>query len=330
MTERGYRMKNKPVNILILTDFFFKLNDKQKNKIRELAEDATIRLVSRKDVTDSMLADAEIIFGSPKPADLIKAKNLRWLQLPSAGAEKYTNKDLYANKDIILTNSSGIYGIAIAEHVFAMILAFNRNLQEYALLKKEKKWNVITETREFYGSTAGVIGLGDIGREVAKRAKALGARVLAVKNHLSQKPDYVDELYTSENIDEVLKQSDYIILTLPVTDRTRGIISEERLRLMKTDAFLVNVGRGELIDQEALVKALENQWIAGAGLDVMTPEPLPENNPLWELPNVIITQHSSGISEGNDLRRLDIFLDNLKRYLNGEKLMNKVDFSEGY
>lgn len=323
-------MNNRQTDILILTDNFFNINEEQKNLIYDTAKNAVVTVVPQKKATEEMLAKAEIIFGLPKPAELIKAKNLKWLQLASAGADRYVDKNLYMNPDIILTNSSGVYGIPIAEHVFAMILSFNRNLQEYDLLKKEKRWHVIYEAREFYGSTVGVIGLGDIGQEVAKRAKALGARVLAVKRNLSDKPDYVDELYLTEDLDEVLKQSDYIVLTLPATHKTKGIISEERLRIMKPDAFLVNIGRGELIDQEALIKALKNKWIAGAGLDVMTPEPLPEDNPLWDLPNVMITQHSSGVSNENGQRRMKIFLENLKRYLNNEKLLNIVDFGEGY
>lgn len=263
VTGRGHTMENRKINILIITDLYFSLNEEQTEKIRDTVKNAEITVTARKNTNGEMIEKAEIIFGSPKPDDLIKAGSLRWLQLPSAGADRYINKDLYKNKDIILTNCSGVYGIPIAEHVFAMILSFNRNLQDYALLKKERRWSIIPDTREFFGSTVGVIGLGDIGREVAKRAKALGAKVLAVKRNLSMKPDYVDELYTTKDIDEVLKQSDYIVLTLPDTEKTRGIISEERLRIMKPDAYLVNIGRGNLIDQKALVKALKNNWIGG-------------------------------------------------------------------
>ncbi|CRZ33628.1 phosphoglycerate dehydrogenase-like enzyme [Herbinix hemicellulosilytica] len=323
-------MTDRQTEILIMTDLYFNINEEQINLVKDIANKAAVTVVPNKNATDEMIARAEIIFGSPKPSKLILAQNLKWLQLPSAGADRYVNKNLYFNRNVILTNSSGVYGIPIAEHVFAMILSFNRNLPEYTLQKNEKKWHIISETREFYGSTLGVIGLGDIGHEVAKRAKAWGAKVLAVKKNISNKPDYVDELYTTENLDEVLKQSDYIVLTLPSTEKTRGIISEDRLKMMKPNAFLVNVGRGDLIDQEALVKALNNNWIAGAGLDVMTPEPLPQDSPLWELSNVLITQHSSGLSKVNDVRRLKIFIENLKRYLNNEKLLNTVDFNEGY
>lgn len=323
-------MKNRQINILIMTNKIFSVDDDNIELIGNTVTGATISVVPHKSVTEKMLSEAEIIFGLPKPDYLKKAVNLRWLQLISAGADGYIDKNLYNNKDIWLTNCSGVYGMPRAEHVFAMILSHNRNIQEYALLKKEKRWDNILKTKEFYGSTVGVIGLGDIGKEVAKRAKAWGAKVLAVKRNLGLKPDYVDKIYLTEDMDEVLKKSDYIVLTLPATKKTRGIISEERLRIMKPDSFLVNIGRGELIDQEALIKALRENWIGGAGLDVTTPEPLPQDNPLWELPNVIITQHSSGFSVGNDDRRFRIFLDNLKRYVNNENLINVVDFSEGY
>lgn len=323
-------MSDKQIDILIITNRIFSIDNEHIELIKERAKGATITVVPNKDVSDEMLAKAEIIFGLPRPDDLKKAVNLRWLQLISAGADDYIDLNLYKNKDIILTNCSGVYGIPIAEHVFAMILSHNRNLQEYALLKRDKSWKNILSTKDFYGSTVGVIGFGDIGAEVAKRAKAWGARVLVVKRKPSQKPDYVDQLYLTDEIDDLLKQSDYVVITLPATERTRGIISREKLAIMKPNAFLVNVGRGELIDQEALIDALRKKRIGGAGLDVTTPEPLPLDNPLWELPNVIISQHSSGISSANDKRRLKIFLKNLDSYLQKKELMNIVDFSEGY
>lgn len=322
-------MRKGQIEILIITNKIFSINDNHRAIIDSLKE-ALITVVSHNDVTEEMLSKAEIIFGWPRLDELKKAKNLRWLNLPSAGADNYTDVNAYVNKDIILTNSSGVYGLPIAEHVFAMILSFNRNLQEYAYLKEKKSWEMILNTKDFYGSTVGIIGFGDIGKEIAIRAKAFGARVLVVKRKPSQVPEYVDELYITEEIDQVLKQSDYIVLTLPATKNTKGIISRDRINIMKPGAYLVNIGRGELIDQEALIEALRENKIGGAGLDVMTPEPLPADSPLWELPNVIITQHSSGLSVGNDTRRVKLFADNLERYVNNEKLVNIVDFTEGY
>jgi phosphoglycerate dehydrogenase-like enzyme len=323
-------MKERQANILIISNKIFNVNDEQKDIIMDAANGFSITITTHSKITDDMVSKAEIIFGWPRPDELKKAKNLKWLQLPSAGVDGYTDTSLYINKDILVTSSSGVYGRAIAEHVFAMILSYNRNLQEYALLKQEKTWNSIHKTRDFYGSTVGIIGFGDIGNEVALRAKALGARVLVLKRKQSKKPDYVDEIYLTEEIDELLRQSDYIVLTLPATEKTKGIISKDRINIMKSDAYLVNIGRGELIDQEALIEALRDNRIGGAGLDVMTPEPLPTDNPLWELTNVIISQHSSGLSVGNDNRRINLFIDNLKRYLNNQMLVNIVNFTEGY
>ncbi|CUH93342.1 D-2-hydroxyacid dehydrogenase [Herbinix luporum] len=318
------------LNILVISNKTFSLDHNQKELIEKTAKGAIIKEVYHSKLREEILSEAEIIFGLPRPNQLKMAEKLRWLQLISAGAEGYIDLNLYKNKDILLTNSRGVYSLPMAEHVFAMILAHNRNIQEYALLKKDKSWNKVLDTKDLYGSTIGIIGLGDIGIEVAKRAKAWGVRVLALKRTPSKKPDYVDELYLGQEIDDLLRQSDYIVLSLPATKKTKGIISEEKLRIMKPNAFLVNVGRGQLIDQEALIKALSNNWIGGAGLDVMTPEPLPYDSPLWELPNVIITQHSSYMSRGNNKRRFEMFIENLRRYLNKENLINIVDFSEGY
>jgi phosphoglycerate dehydrogenase-like enzyme len=317
------------LDVLIITEYIFQINEEYK-QVLEAIPGVAITIVPSKQVTLQMVEKAEVIFGWPSKEQLLSAKRLKWLHLPSAGADGYTSYDSYCNHDIQVTNSSGTFGMPIAEHVIAMILSYNHNLQEYAYLKLEKKWHRNHKTRDFYGSTLGVIGLGDIGTEVAIRAKALGARVLAVKRTITQVPDYIDRLYHLEDIDEVLEQSDYIVLALPNTAKTSGILTEQRLRRMKPDSFLVNIGRGSLIDQEALMKALKEQWIGGAGLDVTTPEPLPQDSPLWDMPNVIITPHASGNSPTNDQRKMDIFLTNLKLYIEKKPLGNIVDFTQGY
>lgn len=321
---------DRSVEILVLTNSIFPMTEEHQSIVKKIAPMAKLTVVNKKDVTKEQLLNAEIIFGWPESEQLREAKNLRWLQLPSAGADSYMDRKLFHCKDILLTNSRGVFGLPIAEHVFAMILSYNRNMTEYAWQQKEGIWKGIRQTKDFYGSTMGVIGLGDIGTEVAKRAKALGARVLGVKRTLGNQPEYVDCLYTTEAIDEVLEQSDYIVLAMPSTKKTTGIINEQRLRRMKQDAFLVNIGRGALIDQEALVKALTEGWIGGAGLDVTTPEPLPTEHPLWGLKNVILTPHVSGSSPTNDFRRMGIFFRNLEHYLVGQPLENLVDFEEGY
>lgn len=318
------------LHILIMSNSIFNVNEYYKNKIMDIVPDANLMIEDADKITKEIVRKADIIYGWPEKELLKEAESLKWLQLPSAGADGFTNKAIYCNKDIVLTNSSGVYGLPIAEHVFSMILSYNRYLQEYAYQKKDKQWKVLPAVRDFYGSTIGIIGLGDIGTEVAKRAKVWGANVLAVKRTITEVPDYVDGLYSLEEIDEVLKQSDYVVLALPNTEKTRGIISGARISKMKPDAFLVNIGRGALIDQEALIQALKEKRIGGAGLDVTTPEPLPEDSPLWELPNVILTPHTSGLSPSNLIRRFEMFNRNLKLFVENKPLENQVDFTEGY
>jgi phosphoglycerate dehydrogenase-like enzyme len=318
------------LHILIMNNSMFSINEYYKQQILQIAPGAKLMIAEAKETTKELIRQADIIYGWPEVQYLKEAENLKWLHMPSAGVEGYTSKAGYYNKDIILTNSSGVFGLPIAEHVFAMILSYNRNLQEYSYNKAEKKWKDISKTRDFYGSTIGIIGLGDIGTEVAKRAKAWGANVLAVKRTVTEVPEYIDKFYSLEDIDEVLVQSDYVLLALPITQKTQGIMNEERLKIMKPHAFLVNIGRGALIDQEALIKALQENWIGGAGLDVTTPEPLPQDSPLWDLPNVILTPHISGSSPTNLARRFDMFNRNLKLFLENKPLENLVDFTEGY
>ncbi len=322
-------MKEKQ-ELLIITTSIFPVNEELRQEIANTAPEMSVTVADAKEVTREMIENAEIIFGWLTKEQQGWAKKLRWLHLPSAGADGYTQQEDYCNKDIRVSTSSGVFGLPIAEHVFAMILAHNRNLQEYSYRKLEKNWSRNWEAKDFYGSTIGILGLGDIGTQIAERAKAWGARVLAVKRRRTAVPECVDSLYTMDELEEVLAQSDYVVLALPGTHKTRGLITEQRLRQMKPGAFLVNIGRGALIDQEALVKALTEGWIGGAGLDVTEPEPLPEDSPLWEIPNVILTPHTSGGSPTNDRRRINIFCHNLKSYIEGRPLQNQVDFAEEY
>jgi len=283
-----------------------------------------------KDSVQEDYLDAEVIIGQPYPKYLKKAQKLKWVQLTSAGADHVADVSLYATDDVILTNASGVYGKPIAEHVFAMILAFSRNLMQYERNRQNCRWEPVLPMRDFYGSTLCVVGLGDIGKEVAIRGKAFGARVIAVKRTAGDCPPYVDELYRTDEIDRVLPKADYLVLALPNTPETKGILSEERIAKIKPGAFIVNVGRGAAICQEALVCALQEGRIAGAGLDVTDPEPLPADNPLWKMPNVIITSHTSGFSKQNWSRHAKIIQENLARYVEGKPLLNQVDFRNKY
>lgn len=274
--------------------------------------------------------DTEIIIGQPKRKYLKRAQTLKWLHVTSAGADHVADASLYASNEVILTNASGVYGKPIAEHVFAMILSFNRNLMQYERNRQKSEWNPILQIHDFYGSTLCIIGLGDIGREVAVRGKAFEARVFAVKRTLGECPPYIDKLYSTDEIDQVLPQADYLVLALPNTPETKGILSAERIAKLKRGAFIVNVGRGAAICQEALIRALQEGKLAGAGLDVTDPEPLPADNPLWKMSNVIITSHTSGSSPGNWERHAALIQTNLSRYVEGRPLVNKVNFQLKY
>ena len=317
-------------NILVLKNDIFDLPQAAEAEIREIAPELNLEVLDSKTDYFQALKDSEIVFGWPKTELIKKAENLKWLHLPSAGVDRYANKEIYQNKDIILTNSSGVYGKPIAEHVFAMIMAHNRNLIDYAYNKKEKKWQRENKIKDFFDSTVGILGFGDIGSTIARRAKAWGAKVLALKRTMTESPDYVDHIYLNKDLDKLLKRSDYLILTLPGTPETENMITVRELKIMKDSAFIVNIGRGSLIKQADLIKALTENWIAGAGLDVTDPEPLPEESKLWELENVILTPHTAGFSPTNDQRRFEIFRDNLKHYLNSEALLNQVDFKLKY
>ncbi|PUU88174.1 MAG: phosphoglycerate dehydrogenase-like oxidoreductase, partial [Halanaerobium sp.] len=308
-------------SILVLTNEIFDLPQKAEAEIRGIAPEIKFDVVESSSDYSELIKKSEIVFGWPKTDLVKKSENLKWLHLPSAGVDRYANKEIYQNQDIVLTNSSGVYGKPIAEHVFAMIMAHNRNLINYAYDKKEKKWQRKNEIKDFFNSTVGILGLGDIGSTIARRAKAWGAQVLALKRTAAELPDYVDQIYLNKDLNKLLKRSDYVILTLPATPETKGIIGRKEFKRMKNSAFVVNIGRGSLIKQEELVEALEKGWIAGAGLDVTEPEPLPETSKLWEMDNLILTPHTSGFSPTNDQRRFEIFKDNLKNYLNQEELL---------
>ena len=321
----------KLLNIFINTVDDFEFNESFAAELKLIAPNAEITIASGKSEDSYALENAEIILGWINNDQIAKAKNLKWLQLPSAGFDECTDKSLYHNSDIRLTNARGIYGVSMAEHVLGLIISFNRNLHYYARFQTEKRWNPMKAGKNILGSTVGIIGLGDIGSEVAKRMHALGAVVVAVKRSPSETPEYVNELFFGEEgIDSLVKKCDYIILTLPITSKTKNVISEARLKSMKPGCFIVNVGRGMLIDQEALIKALNKGWIGGAGLDVTTPEPLPSDNPLWGMYNVLITPHASGDSAYNTEKILVIFKENLKRYIDAKPLINSIDFSAEY
>jgi phosphoglycerate dehydrogenase-like enzyme len=318
------------IETLLLNCSHFRPDASELKKLVEHYPELRVTVADEPSYTIMQLAKAQIVVGFPKPGDLVHAEHLRWLQTPSAGVGQYSNKALFRNKDILLTSAVGTYGKQIADHVLGMIIAFNHYFFTYQRQMETHHWQRYFPTHDIWESTILLIGFGDIGKNIAIRAKAHGMQVLAVKRTMTEKPPYVDELYTTESLDDLLSRADYVVLCVASTPQTENILDERRIGLMKQGSYLINVARGALADQEALVQALQEGRLAGAGLDATEPEPLPPEHPLWRMPNVFITPHASGMSLSDPHQVFDIFFKNLGRYLNGQPMRNLVDFDRRY
>ncbi len=251
-----------------------------------------------------------------------RVEGLRWLHTFSAGVDSPAFQ-VIIDRGGMLTNSSGASAPSIAQYVIAMMLHRAKRIDEWHAQQQRHEWMQLTPA-ELTGQTAGIIGTGAIGGEVARLAKAFGMRTIGMRRSPKRTP-HIDEQVTPGRLSRLLKQSDFVVLACPLTKETEGLIGEQELRAMKPTATLINVARGRVIDEAALIVALEQRSIAGACLDVFTVEPLPETSPLWDLPNVIVTPHNSGPSPLNMGRAMTIFLDNLERFANGRKLRNLVE-----
>ncbi|MHC4080170.1 MAG: D-2-hydroxyacid dehydrogenase [Planctomycetota bacterium] len=262
------------------------------------------------------------------------ADKLCWVQSTSAGVERYLAvSELRANERIVLTNMRAVHGPTIADHAFAMLLALTRDLPYYLDPAQDGTWNRRgsgAKTIALQGRTLLVVGLGGIGSEVARRGKGFGMHVLATRRSDTPPPPYVDRQARPDELTELLPHADVVVLCVPLTKQTEGMIGQAELAAFKPDAYLVNVARGKVIDTEALVKALEDSRLAGACLDVTDPEPLPPGHALWTMPNVVITPHMSGRSALTSERWRAVYLENLRRFGAGEPLLNVVDKNAGY
>ena len=241
--------------------------------------------------------------------------------------------ELRDNQRIVLTNMQAVHGPTIADHAFAMLLVLTRDLAYYLDPEHRGTWNRRgsgTAPIALQDRTLLVVGLGGIGTEVARRGKGFGMRVLATRRSDTPPPPYVDLQMGPDGLRELLPQADVVALCVPLTEQTRGMIGEPELRLFRPGAYVINVGRGKVVDTDALVKALRDGRLAGACLDVTDPEPLPPGHPLWAMPNVVITPHVSGRSALTRARHRSVYLENLRRFGTGEPLLNVVDKQAGY
>ena len=291
--------------------------------------------------------DTEILYSFHLPQDAQEiAPQMRWLQLHSAGINHILDHSVMRG-DVAITTVSGIHATPIAEYVFASLLAHRWLVPTWTECQREARWPSgrwsLYARPELRDSTLGIVGYGSIGREVGRLGRAFGMRVLALRRSRGQaKESYASEhtgdgegtiperFFAPEELHEMLAECDYVVVALPLTPETKHLIGEAELRAMKPSAYLVNIARGAIVDEAALVRALRKGWIAGAGLDVFEREPLPDDSPLWSMDNVLISPHVAGFTPRYDERAAALFAENLERYLSGKPLLNLVDKNRGY
>ena len=305
-------------------------NDEQKAAIREAAGGLELFYATDTDV-EARLEEIEAAAGS-FPRDLMaRAANLKWYQQWGAGADWLLEHPELAEKDFILTNVSGIHETPIGEQIMAYLLMFARGFPQMVRAQLATTWSQHeSKTFELAGKTMLLLGTGAIGAYTAKLAEAFGINVVGVRRSPEKQVEHIGEMVALADLHTALPEADFVVLTLPLTEDTHHLIGKAELEQMKPTAILVNIGRGGLVDEPALVGALQNGTIAGARLDVFETEPLPEDSPLWAMENVIITPHMAGNTPHYDERALEIFLGNLRRYTAGESLTHVVDKQAGY
>lgn len=314
-----------PVVVLV----FATLEERHIAQLRSV--DPRVRVVAATDLARAieLAPQAEIMVGWNVPREAVqRAPKLRWIHSTAAGVDQLLHPEVL-EREIVITSSSGIHQ-PLVEHVFAMVLALTRRLHIAIRNQVHRRWERRQATGdEVRGKTMGVLGLGHIGAEIAEKAHVFGMRVIGTKRTPADVP-HVDRIYPPDELREVLRASDVVVIALPLTSDTRGLLGEAAFRAMKRTALVVNIGRGPIVQEAALVRALQEGWIGGAGLDVFEREPLPADSPLWGMEHVIITPHVSGGWPGYMDAAIPLLCDNLRRYLDGAPMRNLVDKARGY
>ncbi|HWV24554.1 MAG TPA: D-2-hydroxyacid dehydrogenase [Thermomicrobiales bacterium] len=289
-------------------------------------------VVADDDTVAEQIAGAQLVIGGTIPDNaLARADALVWQHVTWAGVESILTPGL-KERGIVLTNSRGVSAPNMAEHVLAMMLALGRAIPYYVKKQEQRVWRGWYErppTYELTGQTVVLLGTGAIGKATATRLRAFGCRVIGARRRPSPLDEF-HEIIGFDDLPRVLPEADHVVSSLPMTPHTEKLLSAELIDAMKPGAYFFNVGRGGTVDQDALISALEDGRLGGAGLDVTDPEPLPEDSPLWSLPNVLITAHTSGASPQVGPRVVELMIENLRRYEAGEDLLNVVDYDQGY
>lgn len=340
------RERNAPIEVLITVPF----SEAQIQSLRDLSPRLRINFQAARepgDVPKEIWARAEVLYTDQVLPTQEQAPNLRWVQFHWAGVDFAMDSSLLQT-DVIITTLSGAAAPQMAEYALTMLLALGHRLPELAANQARAEWPRDRWERfrpvELRDSTVGIVGYGSIGREIARLVTALGARVLAVKRDVMHPEDtgytipglgdpggdLFHRLYPYQAVRSMIQECDFVVVCAPLTEETRGMIGANELAAMKPTAFLVGLARGGVIDQQALINALQEKRIAGAALDVFTEEPLPGNSPLWKMNNVLISPHVGGMSVHYNQRAVDLFTENLTRYLTGAPLLNRFDPDRGY
>ena len=308
------------------------VTQEHKTWLEKAAGNDTLVYSSQEEIPEEAIRDADIVIGNPPASSLYHAKKLRLLQLNSAGTGEYVSALPKACPGAMLACATGSYGLAISEYMLGVLLMMMKKLALYRDDQFEGKWEPLGFVDSIEGANALVIGMGDIGSAFAKRLHLLGAHVTGIRRTEGEKPDYTEKVYTVDKLEECLPHADIIAMSMPETPETKGMINAKRLALTKRGAYLINVGRGSAIDQQALIEALRSGQLGGAALDVTTPEPLPQDDPLWKEPHCIITPHVSGgyrLPETHN-KIIRLACRNIENIRAGRTPESLVDFTTGY
>ena len=308
------------------------LSAEQYDEISNAIPEMKLLITTEEEEVAKVYDDIEIVAGWYPGERILRAPNLRWYQQWGAGANWLMGFHGADKLSIIVTNVSGLHAVSMGEHILGMLLIFARKFNHSFKNQSNLKWMPPKENEilELSGKTLLLVGLGSIGAHAARLASAMGMKVVGIRRNPSVKSECVDAVYSPNHLLEILPNVDFVVLTIPLTHATKGLVGEKELRAMKSSACIFNVGRGGTIQEDALRRALQEKWIAGAGLDVFEEEPLPKDSPFWKMDNVVITAHYAGLTPNYDSQAFDIFIENLKRYISGKQLKNIVDKNLGY
>lgn len=296
-------------------------------RIREIERDAPgIKIITSRD----QIASADAVIGGISPEAFAKAKNLKWVHITSAGVEKGLFPELIQS-DVIVTNAKNVYGPQIADHAFAFLLALTRKLNVTIPKQKLEDWPAGRDGMfELDGKTAVIIGVGGIGSNIAQRAHGFGMKVIGVDPRDVPRSNFVQKVVPPDQLDSVLPEADVLFISAPHTKKSEGMMGPRQFELMKKGSYFIAVSRGKIYSHDGLVKALDSRRLAGAGLDVTDPEPLPKGDPLWKFDNVVITPHTAGGSDNLAMRLNTLVKENIRRFGAGQPLLNVVNKEEGY